>query len=106
MLERGDVCWATLAGLGRKPVVVVSSVIVSTALRPIVVRVTTVDRPRVIATTVALADGEAGLTHPSWIVCHDVFTLEDGADLEAIGRLSASRMLDVEDALALALDLR
>lgn len=37
MLERGDVGWATLPGVGRKPAVV-STRVVSVALRPIVAR--------------------------------------------------------------------
>ncbi len=100
MLERGDICWTPLPGLGRRPVLVLSSRAVSMALYPIVASITSVERPRPIPTAVALADDEVpALYRDSWILCHDLHTLTDGAPLERVGRLSPRRMLDVEAAL-------
>lgn len=107
MYERGDVWWARLPDVGRKPVLVVSARVVTLALRPIVARITSVERDRPIPTAVALADDEiAGLPGRSWIVCHDLFTLSDGGLLvERVGALSPARLVDVEDALRAALAL-
>ncbi len=106
MLERGDVAWASLPGIGRKPVVVVSTRVVSVALRPVVARVTSVERERALPTAVALDDGEvAGLPRHSWIVCHDLATLVTDAPIEPMGRLSPARMVDVENALRATLGL-
>lgn len=106
MLERGDVCWADLPAVGSKPVLVVSGRVVTLALRPIVVRITSLDRERRIPTAVALSDGEVpGLPRRSWVICHDLFTLLDAGGLEPIGRLSPRRMVAVEDALRFALGL-
>lgn len=106
MLERGDVGWATLPGIGRKPVVVVSSRVVSVALRPVVARITSIERDRPLPTAVALEDGEvAGLPARSWIICHDLATLAGDEPLERLGALSPARMVDVEEALRAVLDL-
>jgi mRNA-degrading endonuclease toxin of MazEF toxin-antitoxin module len=106
MLERGDVCWTEQPGLGRRPVVVVSTRLVSAALRPIVAGITTTDRVRQIPTVVPIAAGEVpGLDRDSWIVGHDLLTLGADTPLEPAGRLSPSRMLEVEDALRAALGL-
>ncbi len=106
MLEPGDVGWASLPGIGRKPVVVVSTRVVSVALRPVVARITSIERDRPLPTAVALDDGEvAGLPARSWIICHDLATLVGDEPLERLGVLSPARMVDVEDALRSVLDL-
>lgn len=106
MLERGDVGWASLPGIGRKPVVVVSTRVVSVALRPVVARITSIERDRPLPTAVALDDGEvAGLPGRSWIICHDLATLVGDEPLERLGVLSPARMVDVEDALRAVLGL-
>ncbi len=106
MCERGDVCWARLPEVGRKPVLVVSARAVTLALRPIVVRITSIERVRPIATAVLLEEGEiSGLPARSWVICHDLFTLLDPLALEHIGNISPSRMVDVEEALRAALAL-
>lgn len=106
MCERGDVCWARLPEVGRKPVLVVSARAITLALRPIVARVTSIDRERPIPTAVPLEEGEiSGLPAKSWVICHDLFTLLDPLALERIGRISPSRMVDVEEALRAALAL-
>lgn len=106
MLDRGDVGWASLPGVGRKPVVVVSTRVVTIALRPIVARITSVERDRPLPTAVALSDGELlGLPARSWIVCHDLATLVTDEPIEPIGRLSPARIVDVENALRAVLGL-
>jgi mRNA-degrading endonuclease toxin of MazEF toxin-antitoxin module len=106
MLERGDVCWTEQPGLGRRPVVVVSTRVVSAALRPIVAAITTTDRARRIPTTVPVAAGEVpGLDRDSWVLGHELLTLDAEVPLEPAGRLSPTRMLEVEDALRVALGL-
>ena len=106
MLERGDVAWASLPGVRRKPVVVVSTRVVSVALRPVVARITSVERDRPLPTAVALDDGEvAGLPRNSWVVCHDLATLVTDEPIEPMGRLSPARMVEVEDALRTTLGL-
>lgn len=106
LLERGDVGWAVLPAIGRKPVVVVSTRVVTLALRPIVARITSVERDRPLPTAVALVDGEvSGLPSRSWVVCHDLATLVVDVPLERLGRLSPGRMLDIEDALRASLGL-
>ncbi len=106
MLERGDVAWASLPGVGRKPVVLVSTRVVSVALRPVVARITSVERDRPLLTAVALEDGEVdGLPRHSWVVCHDLATLVTDEPIEPMGRLSPARMVEVEDALRATLGL-
>ncbi len=106
MHRRGDVCWAQLPGLGRKPVLIVSARVVTLALRPIVARITSIERERSIPTAVRLEEGEiAGFPASSWIICHDLFTLLTADGLERVGTVSARRMVDVEDALRAALAL-
>jgi mRNA-degrading endonuclease toxin of MazEF toxin-antitoxin module len=106
LLERGDVGWAVLPAIGRKPVVVVSTRVVALALRPIVARIASIERDRPLPTAVALIDGEiSGLPSHSWVVCHDLATLVVDVPLEPLGPLSPGRMLEVEDALRAALSL-
>jgi mRNA-degrading endonuclease toxin of MazEF toxin-antitoxin module len=104
--ERGDVCWARLPGVGRTPVLIVSARVVTLALRPIVARITSVERDRPVPTAVRLEDGEvSALPERSWVICHDLFTLLDSERLERIGTVSPRRMVDVEEALRAALAL-
>lgn len=104
--QRGDVAWALLPDVGHKPVVVVSARVVTLALRPIVARITSVDRERAIPTAVALDDGEiAGLPSRSWVICHDLATLVADEPLQVLDRLSPGRMLEIEDGLRAALGL-
>jgi len=106
VLERGDVAWVSLPRVARKPVVVVSTRVVSVALRPIVARITSVERDRPLPTAVALDDGEVpGLPRRSWVVCHDLATLVTDEPIEPMGRLSPARMVEVEDALRATLGL-
>jgi mRNA-degrading endonuclease toxin of MazEF toxin-antitoxin module len=103
--RRGEVFWASLPA-GRKLVVVVSRDPVNELMQPVVARVTAVDRHRALPTHVSLERGEGGVERPSWILCHELYTLD--AELLAappIGVLPAGRMIEVERALAYAFDL-
>lgn len=84
----------------------VSARVVTLALRPIVARITSIERDRAIPTAVRLEEGEvAALPQSSWVICHDLFTLLTTEGLERVGTISAHRMVDVEDALRAALAL-
>lgn len=107
MYERGDVWLARLPSIGLKPVLIVSRRVVSLSLRPIVVRITRVERARTIPTAVALDAGEfAELPHGSWVICHDLFTLGDGKALvQHLGTISPHRQVQVDAALSYTLAL-
>lgn len=90
----------------KKPALVVSSDVMNEFLKPIVVQVTTTDRIRVFPTFVRLRAGEGGLPADSYALCHELHTLDDDLiDDEAIGRISVTRMVEVERAIRHALDL-
>lgn len=106
LLSRGAVWLAELLDIGRKPALVVSRLAVSTRLNPVVARITSVERDRALPTAVALGAGEVdGLAHPSWILCHDLATLADGALVEHLDTLSDERIVEVERCLAYVLGL-
>lgn len=106
MYHRGAVWLADLPDVGPKYVVVVSSQAVTLHLRPIVARITSVDRERAIDTTVALAAGEVeDLPDDSFVICHDLFTLPSGVLREHKGNLNPARLLEVEKAIQVALSL-
>jgi mRNA-degrading endonuclease toxin of MazEF toxin-antitoxin module len=99
--ERGAVWTARLPGIGLKPVVIVSDRAVTLALHPIVARVTSVERERAVPTAVAIEPGEVeGLQERSYVLCHDLVTLNDGDLVERLGVLSTQRLLDIESRLA------
>ena len=106
MYERGEVWFARLAGVGVKPVVLVSDHTVTVAMRPVAVRVTSVERPRSVPTVVALEPGEVeGLPDHSYVLCHDLMTIPDGRLVEQIGMVPRRRMVEVEDRLAFVLGM-
>jgi mRNA-degrading endonuclease toxin of MazEF toxin-antitoxin module len=99
--ERGAVWTARLPGIGPKPVVIVSDRAVTLALHPIVARVTSVERRRAVPTAVAIEPGEVdGLRERSYVLCHDLATLNDGDLVERLGAVPAQRLLDIENRLA------
>jgi mRNA-degrading endonuclease toxin of MazEF toxin-antitoxin module len=71
----------------------------------IVARITSVEKRRALPTAVALDAGEAGLDRGGHVLCHDLLTLDRDVFRRFTGRLSAPRLLQVEDALRQALDL-
>ncbi len=100
MYERGAVWTAYLPDVGRKPVVLVSDRAVTLALKPVVARVTSLERTRSIPTAVSIELGEVeGLTRQSFILCHDLTTLKDGDLIEHLGDVPAHRLVEIEDRL-------
>jgi mRNA-degrading endonuclease toxin of MazEF toxin-antitoxin module len=103
--SRGAVWWAAIPTLGNRPVLIVSAQALNRALSEVTVaRITAVERERAIATFVALEAGEV-MAERSFVICHNLFTIPVSELREQIATLSASRMLEVEDALRQALDL-
>lgn len=101
MYERGAVWTARLPGIGSKPVVIVSDRAVTLALHPIVARITSVERERAVPTVVAIEPGEVeGLEERSYVLCHDLVTLNDGDLVERLGVVPTQRLLDIENRLA------
>ena len=76
-------------------------------MRPIVVQVTSRSRIRTFDTDVRLRAGEGGLEKNSWALCHQIATVSDGdIETEPLGKpISARKMVEVNQALAAALDL-
>jgi mRNA-degrading endonuclease toxin of MazEF toxin-antitoxin module len=104
--ERGDVWWVDLPPFGRRPAVIVSSKVMSRALGEVVAaRVTAVERERSLFSHVQVEPDETGLPERSFVLCHDLRTLEGGALKQQTGRLGPWRMAEVKQALRLALDL-
>lgn len=105
-IVRGGVYYARTAEGGERPVVVVSSDVVSNAMRkPVVCEVTTTVRERAYPATVRLSAGEAGLDRDSFALCHEIATVRVERLRREVGVLPAERMAEIERALAVALDL-
>lgn len=108
---RGSVYWATLTTREgdehRHRVVVISRDAVNAHLKPVVALITSTERQRNIPTHVELDPrSEEVVDHPSWIVCHEISTLErDELDPAPIGELSVGATLELDRALAIALGL-
>lgn len=106
MYERGDVWTVRIPNVGIKPAVVVSDKTVSIALRPVVARITSVERRRSVPTSVALAAGEVeGLSELSYVLCHDLTTVEEGGMNEHLGAVPRERLIEIEDRLAFVFGL-
>ena len=114
-MKRGEVWWADLVPRsgseqrGRRPVVVVSHDALNTteAWRSIVIVPVTTSRRQAERswTVVPLERGEAGLTHPSYAVCHQITTLDRGRFVERIGVLAPTSVDRIDEGLLVALDL-
>ena len=98
---------ARLPGIGLKPALLISRRVVTINLRPIVARISSVPRERAIPTAVGFAPGEvAGLSQPSWALCHDMFTLlSPDALVERLGQIAPLSLYEVEEALGYTLGL-
>jgi mRNA-degrading endonuclease toxin of MazEF toxin-antitoxin module len=104
--RRGAVWTADIPDVGRKPVVIVSSRLVTLKLHPIVARLTSTQRVRTIATVVALDAGEVdALPLASFVLGHDLSTVPTHALLEHHGSLRPERMIEVDAAVLVALGL-
>ena len=60
-----------------KPVLVVSSNAVNRGMQTIVAQVTKTERVRMLPTHVALEPGEGGVRVRSFVLCHELATLDD-----------------------------
>jgi mRNA-degrading endonuclease toxin of MazEF toxin-antitoxin module len=90
-----------------KPVLVVSSNAVNRGMQPIVAQVTRTERVRRLQTHVVLEPGEGGVAERSYVLCHELATLED-ADIaeEPWGNMiPPHKLIAVERALMEALDI-
>ena len=104
MYRRGAVWTAELPDVGRKPVVIISSRLVTLKLDPIVARITSTQRERTIATVVTLDPGEVeALPLTSFVLGHDLSTIPTRALLEHHGALRPERMIEVDEAVLVAL---
>lgn len=105
-IVRGGLYFAGLPGVGDKRVLVVSWNAINDGLRsPIVCLVSSAQRERSLPTSVPLAAGEAGMGEDSWILCHEIATLDAEKFRREIGVLPPSLLVQVETALRHALDL-
>ena len=105
-VERGGVYYARTAEGGERPVVVVSSDVLTRALRkPVVCEITSTERERSLPTVVRLAAGEAGLERDSYALCHEIATIGIERFRGELGMLSAERVDEIDRALAVVLDL-
>ena len=89
-----------------KPVLVVSSNAVNRGMQPIVVQVTKTERLRNLPTYVVLEPGEGGVDVRSYVLCHELATLEDAdiADQPWGPMIPLQKLVAVERALMEALD--
>jgi mRNA interferase MazF len=90
-----------------RPVLVVSSDAVNRGLQPVVVQVTTTERVRMLPTYVTLEPGEGGVRQKSYVLCHEIATLddEDLAEQPWGPMIPARKLVAVERALMTALDI-
>lgn len=102
IVDAGEVWWFELPRVGRKPGVICSRRAVNVRMMPIVARITTVERERLLPTAVGIEPGEVdGLDEPSFALVHDLFLAGPAAaPAERAGRLSATRFVELRSALA------
>lgn len=104
-VSRGEVWWGAIAGLGSRPVLIVSAQALNRVLTEVILaRITSVDRERAIPSFVTLDVGEV-LPERIFVICHNLFTLPTSVLRDHAGTLTADRMLEVDDALRHALGL-
>jgi mRNA-degrading endonuclease toxin of MazEF toxin-antitoxin module len=104
--SRGAVWFVELHGVGDKPALIVSWQPIHKALgAAIVARITSAEKRRSLPTAVRLEAGDGGLEQPSFVLCHDLFTIDRQLFRRHAGTLSVRKLLEVEDALRRALDL-
>ena len=90
-----------------KPVLVVSADPVNRGMQPIVAQVTTTERVRALPTYVVLEPGEGGVTQRSWVLCHELATLDEAdiAERPWGPMIPHHKLIQVERALMSALDI-
>ena len=104
-VRRGEVYYADLAG--DRAVLIVSGDAVNEGLgSPIVCQITRTDRERTLPTYVFVeAGGEGGLPDDSYILCHEIATIDESDMRRRLGRVSTVTMVQVEVALLAAFDI-
>jgi len=104
--SRGAVWFVELPDVGDKPALIVSWQPIQQALKAaIVARITSAEKKRSLPTAVRLEPREAGLDRGGYVLCHDLFTIDQQLFRRYAGTLSPPKLLEVEDALRRALDL-
>jgi mRNA-degrading endonuclease toxin of MazEF toxin-antitoxin module len=90
-----------------KPVLVVSSDAVNRGMQPIVAQVTSIERVRMLPTYVVLEPGEGGVDVRSFVLCHELATLEDDDIAEEPwgSMIPLQKLVAIERALMTALDI-
>ena len=103
---RGGIYFAALPGVGDKTVLVLSWDAINAGLRsPIVCQVTTTKRERHLPTFVPLPAGAAGMEADSYILCHELVTLDAERFRREVGMIPPAILVQVEAAVRRALDL-
>jgi mRNA interferase MazF len=100
---RGDVWWCELAGVGRRPVVVLSRDAAIPRLRRALIGPCTTTI-RGIPSEVALEPGEDPIPRSSVVNLDSVESVSVGTLVERLGRLSDDRMRQICAALEVAVD--
>jgi mRNA-degrading endonuclease toxin of MazEF toxin-antitoxin module len=100
-----DVYFPDLPG-EQKPALVVSSDAVNRGKGPIVAQVTTTERVRMLPTYVVLEPGEGGIERRSYVLCHELVTLdEDQVAEDPWGpMIPLTKFVEVERALMATFD--
>lgn len=98
---RGEVWWCELAGVGRRPVVVLSRDVAIPRLRRAVIAPCTTN-VRGLSSEVALEPGEDPVPRPSAVNLDSVESVSVSVLVERLGRLSDARMREVCSALEVA----
>ena len=103
---RGGLYYADFGEYGDRTVLVVSWDVITNSMRsPLVCQVTASERERDLPTYVLVPAGEGGLANDSYVLCHEIATL-DAEDLRReVGILPAAYLVQVEAALKRTLDL-
>ncbi|GLH98357.1 type II toxin-antitoxin system PemK/MazF family toxin [Phytohabitans aurantiacus] len=100
---RGQVYWAEVGGIGRKPWLVVSNNRRNKHLQSVLaVRITTTDRHAGMPTVVPLSQDDPLV---GYVVCDDLGPVYRDEIVEAAGALSGRTMLAVNAALRVALGI-
>ena len=102
IVDAEKVWWFDLPRVGRKPAVVCSRRAVNLRVMPMVARITTAERERVLPTTIQLEAGEVDrLDEVSFVLAHDLFTAGPAAPAVApAGRLGVQRVVELRRVLA------
>jgi mRNA interferase MazF len=103
---RGGLYYAGFPEVGDRTVLVISWDAINNGMRsPIVCQVTTVERERNLPTYVFLPAGEGGVEQDSYILCHEIVTLDAEDFRREVGVIPPAFLVQVEAALRRALDL-